>query len=441
MTRDWHDGGSATVPDVNLRSSDTYPVEPVSGPIEALVRPPGSKSATNRALVLAALASGGVSRLWGALDADDTVVMRRCLRDLGVMIDDVDDPWLVLGSAGELRTPENVLDVGASGTTARFITAVAALAQGPIRVDGTTRMRERPIGDLTDALTQLGAAVETDGGTPPVRVNGGRLHGGHVSIDGSRSSQFVSAMLMIAPMLDDPVMITVEGGLVSHRYVDTTIEMMGAFGALVEATSDGYRVEPTGYRKTHIEIEPDASAAVYPLVAGAITGGSVTVEGIPNTSTQPDLFLLDVLGHMGCTVSHEGSQISLTGPSTGLSGIDIDMAAAPDAALALAVACIFARGPSRIRGLSTLRHKETDRLEALRTEITRVGSEATIEGDDLLIAPGPVTPARVETYDDHRMAMSFALAGLRAEGIEILDPGCVSKTWPSYFAMLEAIRG
>ena len=426
---------------MNLRPPDIYSGEPVSGPIQAIVRPPGSKSATNRALVLAALAGGGVSRLWGALEADDTVVMRRCLRALGVMIDDVDDPWLVLGSAGDLHTPEDVLDVGASGTTARFITAVAALTEGPIRIDGTARMRERPIGDLTDALTQLGAEVETEGGAPPVRMNGGHLRGGHVRIDGRRSSQFVSALLMIAPMLEAPVTITVEGGLVSHRYVDTTIEMMRAFGAEVDSIGAGYQVAPTGYRKTHIDIESDASAAAYPLVAAAITGGSVTIQGIPDTSTQPDLFLLEVLERMGCSISHTGSLIELSGPENGLRGIDVDMTNAPDASLALAVACIFADGPSRIRGLSTLRHKETDRLEALRTEITRIGSEATIDGDDLVIVPGAVVAARIETYDDHRMAMSFALAGLRSEGIEILDPGCVSKTWPSYFDMLEIVRG
>jgi 3-phosphoshikimate 1-carboxyvinyltransferase len=382
-----------------------------------------------------------VSRLWGALEADDTEAMRRCLRALGVMIDDVDDPWLVLGCDGRLDVPSEVLDVGASGTTARFIAAVAALVPGTTRIDGTARMRERPIGDLTEAIAQLGADVETAAGTPPVRISGGRLHGGHVSIDGSRSSQFISALLMIAPMLDEPLNVTVTGGLVSHRYVDTTLEMMGVFGAEVEVTEDGYRVLPTGYRKTHIEIEADASAAAYPLVAAAITGGSVTVEGIPETSTQPDLLLLDVLERMGCSISHEGGRIELIGPTRGLTGIDVDMGDAPDAALALSVACIFASGPSRIRGLSTLRHKETDRLEALRTEIARVGSQATIEGDALLITPGAVVPARVETYDDHRMAMSFALAGLRAEGIEILDPGCVSKTWPGYFEMLEAIRG
>lgn len=435
------DGATVAVVNLEARSPDVYVADPVSGPVHAQVRPPGSKSATNRALVIASLAGGGVSRLWGALDADDTAVMRACLRSLGISIDDVDDPWLVLGSDGRLDVPSTVLDVGASGTTARFITAVAALVEGPVEVDGTERMRERPIGDLTAALAQLGVSVETDGGTPPVRLRGGGIRGGHVRIDGSRSSQFVSALLMISPMLDAPAEITVEGGLVSHRYVDTTIEMMRAFGAEVESTGTGYTVAPTGYRKTHLEIEADASAAAYPLVAAAITGGTIGIEGIPESSTQPDLLLASVLGQMGCAVRHIGSQIELRGPASALTPIDVDMADAPDASLALAVACLFADGESRIRGLSTLRLKETDRLEALENELSRVGAEASIDGDDLVIRPRRMHAARIETYDDHRMAMSFALVGLAVEGIEILDPGCVSKTWPGYFEMLESIRG
>jgi 3-phosphoshikimate 1-carboxyvinyltransferase len=428
---------------VNLdaRPSDVYVAEPVSEPVDAVVRPPGSKSATNRALVLAALAGGGVTRMWGALDADDTAAMRSCLRSLGVMIDDVEDPWLVLGTEGRFEVPTRVLDVGASGTTARFITAVAALVKGSVEIDGSARMRERPIGDLTAALTQLGAEIETTRGMPPVRMHGGALSGGPVSIDGSRSSQFVSALLMISPMLGEPVSIHVEGGLASHRYVNTTVEMMREFGAEIEETPEGYLVAPTGYHKTHVDIEADASAAAYPLVAAAITGGRMSIEGIPETSTQPDLLLLSVLGRMGCVVRHVDSRIEIDGPSDGLRAVDVDMSDAPDASLALAVACLFAEGPSRIRGLSTLRVKETDRLEALRAEISRIGAGARIDGDDLVVTPGALRPARVQTYDDHRMAMSFALVGLIAEGIEIVDPGCVSKTWPEYFEMLEAIRG
>lgn len=420
---------------------NVYLVEPVSEPIHAVVRPPGSKSATNRALVLAALARGGVTRLWGALEADDTVVMRQALRSLGVMIDDVDDPWLVLGSRGDLAAPATKIDVGASGTTARFITAVAALVPGTVEIDGTPRMRERPISDLTDALASMGAVVETTEGAPPVRIAGGHLSGGRVRIDGSRSSQFVSALLMIGPMLDEALEVEVVGALVSERYISTTIEMMRSFGAEVSETETGYRVAPTGYTKTHIEIEADASAAAYPLVAAAITGGEVVIEGIPPHSTQPDLELVSVLERMGCEVRRSEAHIELRGPEDGLSPVDAEMGLAPDASLALSVACLFTRGECRIRGLSTLRLKETDRLAALSTELTRVGAEARIEGDVLVIVPGELRPARIETYDDHRMAMSFALVGLKTEGIEIVDPGCVSKTWPEFFAMLEAIGG
>lgn len=422
-------------------TEDVYLVEPVKEPIRAIVRPPGSKSATNRALVLAALADRGVTRLWGALEADDTVVMRQALRSLGVMIDDVDDPWLVLGTGGDLAVPADKIDVGASGTTARFITAVAALVPGTVEIDGTARMRERPIADLTDALESMGAVIETTDGAPPVRIVGGGVSGGSVRIDGSRSSQFVSALLMIGPMLDEATEIEIVGPLVSKRYVSTTIEMMRAFGAEVSETEVGYRVAPTGYSKTHIEIEADASAAAYPLVAAAITGGEVAIEGIPPHSTQPDLALVGVLEQMGCEVRHTDARLELKGPPDGLSPVEVDMGLAPDASLALSVACLFARGESRIRGLSTLRLKETDRLEALWTELTRVGAGARIEGDGLVVVPGDLRPAKIETYDDHRMAMSFALVGLKAAGIEIVDPGCVSKTWPEFFAMLEALGG
>lgn len=421
-------------------SIDVYTAAPVEAPIDAVVRPPGSKSATNRALILGALASGGASRLYGPLDADDTKVMRSALGALGVMIDDVADPWLVLGTGGVLAVPAHTLDVGASGTTARFITAIAPLVNGRVEIDGTSRMRERPIADLTDALVQLGATIETTDGMPPVRVNGGSLTGGHVRIDGSRSSQFVSALLMLAPMLEASVSIEMVGDLVSAPYVGTTIDLMRRFGAEVVRTDSGFLVAPTGYRKAHVEIEADASAAAYPWVAAAITGGTVRVEGIPTSSTQPDLRLLVALERMGCTVRHDESTVWLRGPDQ-LGGVDIDMGEAPDAALALAVACLFSDGPSRIRGLSTLRLKETDRLEALRTEILRSGTLATIEGDDLLIEPGDLRSARFETYDDHRMAMSFALVGLRVPRVEIEDPGCVSKTWPDFFEMLDDIRG
>jgi 3-phosphoshikimate 1-carboxyvinyltransferase len=346
----------------------------------------------------------------------------------------------VLGSGGRLEGPRAPIDAGASGTAARFLTAVAALAPGPVTVDGTDRMRQRPIGHLADALVSMGATVATTEGCPPVTVSSPVSRGGVVEVDMSVSSQFASAVLMIAPMVGQPVTVRLSGDRrMSVPYLTSTVEVMRVFGADVEDGEAAYRVEPTGYRRSHYAIEADASAAAYPLVAAAVTGGSVAILGIPADSSQPDLALLPVLEAMGCEVERRSGRVVLRGPSHALRAVDVDMSGAPDAALALAVAAVFADGPSRIRGLSTLRHKETDRLAALETELSRIGSVATVEGSELSIRPGPVRPARVETYDDHRMAMAFALAGLVAPGIEIVDPGCVSKTWPRYFDVLEAL--
>ena len=414
-------------------------VSPLDHALEAVIRPPGSKSFTNRALIVAALAHGGASRLFDPLEADDTEAMRSCLRDLGVLIDDGDDPWLVLGTGGSLAAPQQPLNARASGTTARFVTAVAPLAAGPVTIDGTHRMRERPIGHLVDALVSMGADVESTGGYPPVTVRPSPLSGGEVTIDGRASSQFVSALLMLAPMVGQEVTVRLaEGDLVSRPYVISTLEVMEAFGAEVEDRGDRFVVAPTAYRKAHYHIEADASAAAYPLVAAAITGGLVAIEGIPPTSTQADLALLGVLEQMGCTVERQPSRIVLRGPEQ-LRAVDVDMNEAPDAVLALAVACLFAYGPSIIRNIGNLRLKETDRLAALENELKRVGAHVFVEGDAVLIRPDELHGAKIETYDDHRMAMSFALVGLKIPGIEILDPGCVAKTWPRYFDVLDAM--
>ncbi len=411
------------------------------GPVEGRVRPPGSKSITNRAMVVAALAGGGASRLEGPLEADDTQVMREGLRRLGVLIDDVDDPWLVLGTGGRLAAPEGVLDVGASGTTARFITAMAALAPRPVRIDGTSRMRERPIGDLASALVAGGVKVTATRGRFPLTVGGGGLRGGEIPVDVTRSSQFLSALLLVAPLAEKETVIRPRGQMVSAPYVQTTLEVMRSFGGEVEVDDDGtFRVSPGGYRSSHFEIEADASAAVYPMAAAAITGGVVGIDGLRPGSTQADMAAAEVLEEMGCSVRWQGWRLVVQAPRNGvLEGVDRDMSRLPDAVLGLSVVCLFAAGPSRLRGLGTLRLKETDRLAALVSELTRAGGEARVEGDDLIIRPGRLRPARFRTYDDHRMAMSFALVGLRQPGVEIMDPACVTKTWPGYFAMLDAL--
>ena len=414
------------------------PIETVSRPLDAVVRPPGSKSITNRALVVAGLARGGaVSRLADPLEADDTAVMRAGLRSLGVMIDDVDDPWLVLGTGGHL-TGDTLIDAGASGTTARFLTAVGALADGPVTIDGTARMRQRPLSDLLEALTALGADVRSATGSPPVTVSG-PLHAGRTEVSGATSSQFLSALLLIAPMLGEPVEIAVRGPLVSEPYVAGTIEVMEAFGASVERRDNSYLVAPTGYDKAHFDIEPDASAAVYPATAVAIAGGRVVLPGIPAHSSQPDLAVLDVLAEMGCRITRAEHDVLVESDGAPLHAVDVDLGRSPDGALVLAVACLFADGPSRLRGLGTLRAKETDRLAALEAELSKLGADVAVDGDTLSITPGPWQAAEIETYDDHRMAMSFALAGLRIPGVVIGDPGCVSKTWPQYFDVLDAM--
>jgi 3-phosphoshikimate 1-carboxyvinyltransferase len=413
------------------------------GPLDATVRPPGSKSLTNRALVAAALAAGE-SRLRGALASDDTRVMAEALSALGCPVATAGETWRVAGGGGCLRAPPAPLFAGNSGTTARFLTAAATLADGPVVIDGDARMRERPIEDLVVALRGLGARVEIQGrgGCPPVRLGGGGLPGGAAEIDARRSSQYVSAVLLAAPYARRDVRLSLVGGaLVSRPYVDLTLQLMREFGADADWTAEGgLRVTAgRGYEARDYGIEPDASAAAYPFCAAAIAGGQVRVEGIPKGSIQADLALLDILERMGCRVERGERAVTVQGPTGRLRGVDVDMNALPDAALALAVVAAFADGPTRIRNVANLRIKETDRLAALETELRKLGAGARAGADSLEIVPGPLHGAEIATYRDHRMAMAFALAGLAVPGVAILDPDCVSKTWPEYFSVLERL--
>ena len=414
-------------------------ITPLRRPVEAVVRPPGSKSLTNRALVTSALATGGVSRLIGPLEADDTEAMRAGLGLFGVSIDDADDPWLVLGRGGELENPRAPIDALESGTTARFLAAIAPLTTGTVEIVGRGRLPQRPFGELVAALASLGVEVRTETGGLPLSIAGkGKLPGGRVAIDPSRSSQFVSALLMVAPMASEPLRIEMTGPPVSAPYLDSTVEVMTTFGATVDRDGLAFEVANTGYRSTHFEIEADASAAAYPLVAAAITGGRVAIQGIARQSTQPDLALLEVLARMGCEVRWSEHRLELAGPEQ-LEAVDVEMERAPDAVLALAVACLFASGPSRIRQVGNLRLKESDRLAALAEELARVGGEARVESDDLVVVPGELRGALVNSHGDHRIAMALALVGLRHPGIEIAAPEVVNKTWPRYFDMLRAL--
>jgi len=410
------------------------------GPLDASVRVPGSKSITNRAVLAAALAHGD-SRLDGALESDDTEAMRLALGELGVEVVTRGTTWSVRGTGGALAAPKRTLDARASGTTARFLAAAATLAAGPVVIDGSPRMRERPIDDLARALALLGAKVEVLGrnGCPPLRVEGGGLRGGRAPIDARRSSQFVSAVLLAAPCARADVVLEPVGGVVVSRpYVDLTLAVMRAFGADAGWTGPALRVAAgVGYRGRSYAVEPDASAAAYPFAAAAIAGGVVRVAGLPRDSQQADLGLLDVLARMGCQVERGPDAIAVQGGR--LVGVDVDMNAMPDAVLALAVVALFAESPTRIRNVANLRIKETDRLAALERELGRLGARARASADGLEIEPGPLRGAAIETYDDHRMAMAFALAGLRVPRVVIREPGCVAKTWPDYFEALERL--
>ena len=408
------------------------------GPLDASIRVPGSKSITNRALLIAGLAEGE-SLLRGPLHSDDTEVMRNALEALGARIEVAEDALRVHGTGARLRDPKTALYTGNSGTSARFLTAAATLGSAPTVIDGNERMRQRPIRELVDALAELGAKLDIQGndGCPPLLVHGGGLPGGRAEIDARNSSQFVSAILLASPYAASDVTLSfIEGILVSRPYVDLTLQVMRAFGAEAKWEADGslHVIAGKTYSARDYTIEPDASSAVYPFCAAAIAGGTVRIEGIPADSIQADFALLGLLEQMGCTVVYGGDYAEVRGPAEPLRSLGrIDMNPLPDAALAMAVVALFADGPTVIENVANLRIKETDRLAALETELRRLGARAEAGPDWLRIEPGPLRGAEIETYDDHRIAMSFALAGLRVPGVVIRNPGCVSKTWPNFF--------
>ncbi|MCE5269209.1 MAG: 3-phosphoshikimate 1-carboxyvinyltransferase [Planctomycetaceae bacterium] len=424
--------------------AEEFRIEP-SGPVRGSGTPPGSKSITNRALVCAALADRE-SVLTGALRSEDTDVMVDCLRRLGVPIrpGPTENSLSITGCGGRLPPSQTELCVANSGTTSRFLTAIATLGRGVYRLSGSPRMHERPIQDLLDALNQLGADAlsERRNGCPPVVVRGRGLRGGQATIAGNVSSQFLSALLMAAPLADAPVELLLEGELVSQPYVEMTLKVMAAFGAVVHRAEATRFVipAPQSYRASHYAIEPDASAASYFFAAAAITAGQVTVEGLTRKSLQGDIGFCECLRQMGCRVDDAPDRTTVTGAP--LRGIDANMADISDTAQTLAVVALFAEGPTTIRGVGHIRHKETDRLHALAVELRRLGADIDERPDGLRITPPRrVRAATVETYNDHRMAMSFALAGLAVPGIKIRDPQCVGKTYPNFFRDLTKLTG
>lgn len=401
--------------------------------VNAVVRVPTSKSITNRVLIAAALANG-ISEINHFSTADDCRLMIEALRKFGVRIEEIGNKLIVTGTAGTIKAPETDLYVANAGTTMRFLAGLAALADGSTIIYGDERMNSRPIGDLTTVLEQLGIRTESNNGYPPVKIYGGKLKGGVVHIDPSKSSQFVSSILLIAPYATSNVDLLLSRRVASKPYIDITTDVMQSFGADVQENTNGYSINSTKrYQPTSYIIEGDYSSASYFFATAAVTGGKVTVQNLNPHSEQADARFLEVLQKMGCTVIKDVSGITVVG-SPKLSGITIDMNQMPDIVPTLAVIALFANGKTKIENVAHLRFKESDRLFALATELRKLGAEVTEFDDRLEIVPKEkYIGVEIETYNDHRLAMSFAVAGLKIPNISILNPACVKKSFPEFW--------
>ncbi len=391
----------------------------------------------------------GASYIHNVLFADDTRYMIDALRGLGVRIasDEAQCRFVVNGCGGRWPSGEAALYCGNAGTVARFLTAAVCVGEGQYTLDGAARMRQRPISPLVDGLRNLGAEIAYGSveGSLPLQIAARGLRGGNLRIDASDSSQYVSALLLVAPLAISDVMIEMAGPVVSGPYLRMTLKMVERFGAaVVEQDLRKFVVPATQrYAGQTIEIEPDASAASYFFGAAAITGGRVSVPGLGSGSVQGDVGFVRVLERMGCRAAVTPGATTVEGPAGGaIRGVDVDLGEMPDTAPTLAVLAAFAEGPTRIRNVANLRIKESDRIAALATELQRIGAEVEIHADGLTVMPAerPVAAA-IDTYDDHRIAMSFALAGLRIDGVTIRDAECVSKTYPRFFEDWERMRG
>ena len=411
-------------------TTEAWPAPHADGPVHATVRLPGSKSLTNRGLVLGALARTATT-LVDPLVSRDTALMAAGLGAMGIRIEKSGREWRV--TPGALRGPAEV-DVGNAGTVMRFLPPVAALADGDVRFDGDPRSHERPLGPLLVALRQLGADVTAPHDRLPLTVHGrGWLIGGRVQLDASMSSQFVSALMLAAPRCADAVEIRHEGGrLPSGAHVDMTVELLRAAGVLVEHVDEhAWRVEPGPVELGRLHIEPDLSNAAPFLAAAVVTGGRVTVAGWPLRTTQAGDALRELLTRFGATVEHDGAGLTVTGPTT-IQGIDVDLGDVGELAPVLTAVAALASGPSRLRGIGHLRHHETDRLAAMTTEIGALGGDVHETGDGLQINPRPLHGGVVTTYDDHRLATMAAVLGLCVPGIEVADVATTAKTMPGF---------
>ena len=417
-------------------------IEP-SGPVSLDVTIPGSKSFTNRALIAAALAEGA-SRLTNASFSDDSRFLASALNQVGVPVETLEDrnELVVHASPAGMRMPAGRFSMGNAGTALRFFTSFLCTGRGRYVVDGDSRMRERPIGGLVDALRQLGvdARYELGDGVPPVILNAEGIRGGRCAVTGEISSQFVSSLLLSAPGARGDVTIEVTGEAASKPYIEITLDVMRQLG--VEPERDGYRrftiLAAARYGARELAIESDGASAGYFLGLAAATGGRAVVRGVGAGSHQGELKFAKVLEQMGCSVRMEPDRIEIEGGP--LRGVDVDMNDMPDSVQTLACVALFASGPTRVRNVANLRVKETDRIAAVASETAKLGAKVQVEKDGFsLTPPKKVSGAEIDTYKDHRMAMSFSVAAAAAPGVVIRDPECVSKSFPGYFEMLESL--
>jgi 3-phosphoshikimate 1-carboxyvinyltransferase len=422
-------------------------VRRAEGPVIADVAVPPSKSISNRALICAALADGE-SEVVGLAPGDDTAAMIECLAALGVPVGlshaDGRQVANVIGTGGAFPVGPITLNARLAGTTSRFITAVAALGPGPYLIDGDPPLRLRPMAALHDSLYSLGARLEpgADWGHLPVTVSGPLGGADAIVMPGDVSSQYVTALMLIAPMIRDGLRLGLSTTLVSRPYIEITKAVMESFGATgVEIAHRHVHVSESSYAGTRYEVEPDASSASYPLAAAAMVGGAVSVRGLGRASLQGDAVFCDVLERMGCLVTvGEFDTVVMRRRDTPLRGIEIDMADISDLVPTMAVVATQATTPTRITGVGFIRNKESDRLGDLATELQKLGARITVDDDGLTIVPTDLlSGARLDTHHDHRLAMSFGLLGLVVDGIEVADPAVVSKSWPDFWEALDAI--
>jgi 3-phosphoshikimate 1-carboxyvinyltransferase len=416
-------------------------IEIKPGPIRnCRVTIPGSKSYTHRVLVAAALAKGESSILNG-LESEDTRLTMNALRQMGVEIVEGKGKWRVTGCDGRFLPTGEAVHLGNSGTSMRLVTALAALGEGQYILKGTKRMHQRPIGKLLDGLIQAGVYAQAvkQNACPPVVIDGQNLTGGQIKLDCSDSSQYLSALLFIAPCTRNGMQIEVIHGPVSQPYIDMTIVVMERFGITVKRKEYSFFVVDGGqlYQPARVIVEPDASNASYFWAAAAVTGTSITVDGVHSYSCQGDIRFVEALRQMGCIIKELHDGINVTGRL--LKSIDVDMSHMPDLVPTLAMVAAFANGTTRIRNVGHLKVKESDRLNAVATELAKMGIDVETGDAEITIRGGNPRGAVIDTYDDHRMAMSFAVAGLAVPGVFIRDETCVKKSFPSFWEVFKTL--